>query len=372
MSLVFLNSEAQTFKEKWELNLGSNILASPEVSGQFIYVGTENGIFYSIDKELGNIKWKFDTKGNIQSKALVVENLVFFESANIFYALDTTNGKLIWKIDRKIAPEIFEFKERKWIYKLDPYDDIRSTPCYFKGIIYIGTTDGKVLGINSKNGTIVLDLNTNNNSPVRSSPLVKDDIIYFGDWNGVIYAYNLKDNAFNWKKKTYRNKEYITFGCIASGFVIKDSLLIFGARNQILNTLHIKDGQKEWTFSDKDNGWIIGNPIIFNDTLYIGGSDNFSMYAIEPWHGQMLWKHNGGKNIYTKPLIKDNWLIYTSGNAYKYEATGIVYLLNRKNGSEITTFETPNGIFSSPAFIKEDEIVFGCYDGKIRVLKILN
>jgi len=363
--------QAQKLSKKWERDLQSKVLASPILADNTIYVGVEDGTFYALDETTGIVQWEFETKGNIQAKALVVDEIVFFESANIFYALNRANGKLLWKKDRNIKPEIFEYKEHRFPYKLDPYDDKRSTPTYADGLIYAATTDGKVLGLEKKTGEIAFEINADDNAPIRSSPLVQDGVLYFGDWNGIVYAYHLEKQSFLWQKKTYRNKFYMTFGGIASEFLIQDSLLIFGARNQVLNALYIRYGQKEWTFSDQDNGWLIGDPVVYKDTIYIGGSDNFSMYAIQGMFGQQLWKHNGGKNIYTKPIVTDDWLIYTAGNAYNYQDIGMVYWLDRKNGAELAKFETPNGIFSSPVLTKNGAIVFGCSDGKIRSLEIL-
>ena len=209
-----------------------------------------------------------------------------------------------------------------------------------------------------------------NNAPIRSSPLVSNGILYFGDWEGYVYAYSLSNQALVWKKKTYRQaKPYGTFGGVVSEFLIYDDLLFFGARNFMLNVLDVATGQKVWTYTDAKKGWVIGDPVIFKDTLYIGGSDNYSMLAFDPKIGRPIWSQNGGKNIYTKPIVTAEWVIYTAGNGYNPKDTGVVFLLDRKGGEVLDKYELTNGSFSSPALV-EDKIIFGCYDKNIYSLRI--
>lgn len=89
----------------------------------------------------------------------------------------------------------------------------------------------------------------------------------------------------------------------------------------------------------------------------------------EPKWGRYLWQHNGGKNIYGRPALTDKCLIYAAGDSYNWKEKGVVYLLNRKDGTELYKFETPNATFSSPVIVG-DKVVFGCLDGLIYCLQI--
>ena len=118
---------------------------------------------------------------------------------------------------------------------------------------------------------------------------------------------------------------------IASEFVIYGDKLFFGARNPMLNVLLRNDGQKEWTYTDEDGGWIIGDPVIYNDTLYIGGSDNFSILALNASDGRRLWQTKRSKNIYTKPIVNQDLVIYTGGNSYNPKDSGRTCNVRSKN-----------------------------------------
>ncbi|MEP1096498.1 MAG: PQQ-binding-like beta-propeller repeat protein [Cyclobacteriaceae bacterium] len=361
---------AQTLETSWKFETSARVLASPIEKDGMVYVGDAAGVFYAIEVSTGKAMWKIETNGNIQAKALIVNDNVFFESANIFYLVKGSNGKEVWKFDTGMEPLSFTYKEKTYDYKIDPFDDKRSAATLSEGIIYIGSGNGTLYGLDAKTGKVSLSLKSDDDSPIRSSPLVSRGKLYFGDWNGVVYCYELKTEKLLWKKKTYRGeKPYGTFGGVVSEFVAHQDLLYFGARNYMLNVLLAETGEKEWTFTDPGRGWMIGDPVIYKDTLYVGGSDNFSMYAFHPAIGQPFWSQNGEKNIYTKPILTEKWLLYTGGNGYNWRDAGRLFMLNRKTGKEIDFFETPNGIFSSPLLV-EKKVIFGCYDGNVYCVDI--
>ena len=371
LPLILITSGfSQSLNLNWIFQTSDRVIASPLVQDETIFVGNEGGDFYALDLN-GKEKWKVETGGNIQAKATWVNGNVFFESANVFYLVNATNGKEVWKFDTGMQPFVFKYDGKEFPYKLDPYDDKRSTAYFSNGTIYVGSGNGKVYGFNAKSGKVDFEFKTDDSSPVRSSPLVDGEKLYFGDWNGVVFCYSLAQNELLWKKKTYRgNKPYGTFGGVVSEFIIHNGLLYFGARNHMMNVLEEANGEKDWTYTDKEGGWIIGDPVIYNDTLYIGGSDNFTMYAFGTRWGKPLWGHNNGtKNIYTKPVVTKDWVAYTAGSGYNPAASGFLYLLDRMSGEEITRFETPMTTLSSPSLVG-NQVIFGCYDGKIYSVKI--
>lgn len=372
MPLLCSNLIAQSLELQWKLESNGKIVAAPVENGDLAFIGNEKGSFMAIKMVTGELEWEIETKGNIQAKALLVNDLVFFESANVFYALKQDSGKEIWKYDQNAAPEKFTYAGKDYLFKLDPFDDKRSSGYFYEGRIYVGCSNGKVIGLNAKTGLLEFSIETNDNAPVRSSPKLQDGQLFFGDWNGVVYCYDLKEREFKWSKKTYRQKYYPTFGGIASEFSIYNGKLFFGARNHMMNVLWLEDGQKEWTYTDQNGGWIIGDPVIDKDTLYVGGSDNFSMLAFSPQDGRLLWKTKRSKNIYGKPIVTVDWVIYGGGNSYDPKDTGELVVLQRSNGEFIAGFETTSSVFSSPAYSKSGQIIFGSSDGTIYALKMEN
>ncbi len=374
IGIVFLNFlVAQNLVPVWDFDTGSKaVTAAPLVKNNTIYVGNGAGVFYAIDLSTGQQKWKFDTKGNIQAKAVLFEDKVFFESANVFYALNVKTGKEVWRFNPEIEPEIFDYQGVEYPYKLDPFDNQRSAPTLHEGVIYVGTTNGKLYGLDQKGGRIVLELSSDNNSPIRSSPLIAGSRLYFGDWSGKVYCYDFDEQKIRWKKKTYHyQKPYFTFGGVVSSFSIHGDLLYFGARNYTLNVLDAKTGERVWSYTDPEKGWIISDPVVYNDTLYIGGSDNFTLYAFSPSLGNTHWASRGERNIIAKPVVTEKWVIYASGNGYNTSEQGMIAILDRMTGEKKNQYYTPQAVFSAPV-LNEDQLIYGCHDGKIYCIELVN
>lgn len=371
INLILSSCQAQSLELAWKFSTEDKILASPAINNDMVFVGGQDGVMYALNRESGTVVWSFDTKGIIQAEALVTDEIVFFESANVFYAVEKMTGKEIWRHDLGMEPHSFAYQGKTYPYKIDPFDDKRSIAVTQGKHIYVGGGDGAIYVFNAKNGKVVMQYETDDKSPVRSTPLVDQGVLYYGDWAGKVYAVDLKSGTLIWKKRTYRgDKPYPTFGGVVSSFVSYKDLLFFGARNHMMNVLLSETGEKEWTYTDPQGGWMIGDPVIYKDTLYIGGSDNFSMYAFEPNFGRYLWQHNGGKNIYTRPVVTENYVIYTAGNGYNWTDKGVLFVLDRMSGKELIKYEVPMGVFSSPVMY-ENLITFGCYDGHVYTLRLV-
>jgi len=372
--LVFLSFFSpictQSLVLDWKVETDGKIVASPVANDHLVFLGNEKGVFMAFKIETGELAWKVETGGNIQAKALLFNDLVFFESANIFYALQQDTGKEIWNYPLKASPEKFSYSGKEYLYKLDPFDDKRSSGYLYNGRVYVGSANGKIVGLRATTGDLEFSIQANDNAPIRSSPIIENDKLYFGDWNGIVYCYDLQQEQFRWTKNTYRDKPYATFGGIASEFCLYKGMLFFGARNPMMNVLWMDDGQKEWTFTDPDGGWMIGDPVIFQDTLYIGGSDNFSMLAFNPSVGKLIWKTKRSRNIYGKPIVTQDWVIYGGGHSYDPKASGELVVLKRLDGKTISSFETTSSVFSSPILIEDEMIIAGSIDGTVYAVSI--
>lgn len=368
LNTSFISS--QSLELSWKLETESKILGGPISDGQYVYLGNEKGTFYSIDINTGEIRWEINTEGKIQSKALLVDQMIFFESGNTFYAVDKYDGSQLWNYNLNSEPEKFTYSGVDYQFILDPYDDKHASAVEQNGIIYTATSYGEVIGLRVNTGEVAFKVTVPDQAPLRATPLLQEGRLYYGDWNGVVYCYDLTQEKLLWKRSTYREKPYATFGGIASEFTIHKGKLFFGARNHMLNVLWADDGQKEWTYTDPQGGWLIGDPVVDNDTLYIGGSDNFSMLALDANDGRLLWKSTRKKNIYAKAIVTSNWVIYGAGNSYNPKDTGEIVILNRKDGKVINVYETSSSIFSAPLMVYNKYVVFGCNDGTIYSLMI--
>jgi len=363
LSALCFISNAQITDLAWSFRASGKITASPMAHEGVIYIGNSDGNFYAINASDGSKKWSFKTKHAIKSKALATDELVFFESGNIFYALDQSTGKQLWS---------FDTGDTQYYDQIDIYDDTRSRAAFYNGAIYVGTSDGFIYGLNKRNGREVFKVNSDANSPVRSSPFIKDDKLYFGDWNGLVYCYNLSNKKLIWKKRTYTfPKPYDTFGGITSAFTVYNNKLFFGARNPIFNVLNTESGDLEWSYTSSEGGWMYSSPVYYDSTIFIGGSDNHSLFAFDPIYGSIKWKYNSSQNIMAEPLVSGSIITFTSGDVYKPNSPGAITRLDRNSGKLISKIQLPKLSISAPIMV-DNKVIFGCHDGQVYAIKFSN
>jgi outer membrane protein assembly factor BamB len=85
-------------KIKWQFHTNGQVLSSPAVSGDTLYVGSSDHQLYALDAASGTLKWKFKTDGRITSSPAVSGGIVYFGSYDSnFYAVDTATDQLKWK-----------------------------------------------------------------------------------------------------------------------------------------------------------------------------------------------------------------------------------------------------------------------------------
>lgn len=107
---------------------GYEILGSPAVAHDRVYVGCNDGRLHTFSADKGQRGWVFATGGPIQSSPTVAGNVVYFGSHDAhLYAVDALGGKELGKI---------ELGGR-----------IVSTPWPADGVVYVGCDDGNLYAV---------------------------------------------------------------------------------------------------------------------------------------------------------------------------------------------------------------------------------
>ncbi|MFC2101482.1 PQQ-binding-like beta-propeller repeat protein [Bacteroidota bacterium] len=344
LTLVRLNSTAQRNEYiLWTFETDDRIDCNPVVDESRIYFGSNDNQFYCIDAVTHEELWHYQTLYNVQSPPLIVGDILYFESGNCCFALDKVTGAEIW---------VHLSNDPDGVDQLDPWDYHHATPVSDDTIIYFGCGSGDLVGLDPENGSMKFLYRAIDSAAIRSTPVIEDEILYFGDWNGRVYAYDLVGGDTIWSVRTYDTQPYATFGMVNTSMVIHDSLLIFGARNPEIQVLNKYTGVPVWDYTVPGGGWISGDPLVSGDTLYIGGSDCHKLFAFNVNTGELFWDYSFLQNNFSRPLIFEEYIIFTTGNAYAYLETnygqGYLYALHRDDGS-IKNFSLIGGnIFTSP------------------------
>jgi len=216
---------------------GQYVYSSPVMSGNTIYIGSNDGKYYGFDKASSRSRWTpFSTRGDIYfASPAVYRGLILGPAGGYdrkFYAIDASTGKEKWSrailsdsnsasytsspavteqgiiyVGTGYAPGSYENSE----YILTALDAVNNgaivwqtkpplvplgtltelgyacSPAIAGNYIFVGSGDGNLYVINAGNGTIAWQYSLG--SQVISSPCISNGWIYAGTLGGKLYAF---------------------------------------------------------------------------------------------------------------------------------------------------------------------------------------
>jgi len=348
VQLLIVSGNANIKSENWKINVRGAVFSTPVIHNNTIYVGTEEGYFYMINANTGKVIHEVKTGSPIRSNALVTGGNVFIESSGDLYCFDINTAEKKYVV----SPE----EER--IDMTDPWDYFHSSPVEHNRSVFYTGHQGKIYEVNPENGTIIKQIQTPENAIIRSALTFDGNILYFGDNNGIVYRYDMVKRNFTMIHKTYSVRPYSTYGFITGGpFVYKD-LLVFSNRNETFTVLNVKTENIEWKKADVSGSWWPAGPVITGKKVIIGGSDNFTLSALDIYSGENIWSFNTDYNIFCTPLVTDSVLIVGTGNSYlNRKGKGSVFSIDIETGRLINKLNPGGNVFSSPVKFKNSIII---------------
>lgn len=175
--------------EVWRLPVLNGVESSAILKGSALYFGGNDGQFYRVDAETGNVAWTFPTRIENLSEPTVEEGAVFFlTGANSLYALDAETGKQLWLYSR---PETSSLSIRGG-----------SKPAYRNGTLFVGFSDGALVALISKTGQVKWEKQLSRNKRFRdldSNPLVDGEVVYVIGYDDATYALRSATGDAVWK-----------------------------------------------------------------------------------------------------------------------------------------------------------------------------
>jgi len=349
---------------KWSFNTDGKILSNPIINDGSVYFGNKEGQFFSIDGETGELLWKVEGLGHSISEARIHAQTIYFKSGNDIFALDKENGKEIWS---------YQSNSLQGSGQLDLWDYYEGSPVIHGSNVYFGLGNGNLMAFDLESGEETFHYSSQEAASIKCGLIIEDSILYFADWNGKVYSIDLATGKELWIFKSYEEKLYETFGQINTQLFIDKELLFFGGRNPELQVLDKRTGRKVWSYTDLEGGWISGDPLVQDDTLFIGGSDNHKMFAFSTSNGRKIWEYEFLFNNFSKALIYKDYLLFTTGDAYTVygpsTGRGYLYALNRSDGSIKNIALIGGNLYTSP-IIEGNKIYFGSEDGYLYAIDI--
>jgi outer membrane protein assembly factor BamB len=364
--LFFLNVHSEREDGiAWSFQTSAPVVASPVISDGVIYIGSLDSVFYALDALTGKERWQFRTGDLISSTAAFHNGLCYFESGNVLYAINR-KGKFQWKAElcSSTANNI-----------LDPWDYHHSSPLVHEGVVYIGTDQGILLGLDAKSGMVVLRSQTISEHAIRTTPVVSGGLVMYGDWDGVFYASRIENGSLAWKYDTKADGTFPWVNAIHGSPVVNENQVYFAGRSCRLYALDVRTGKKKWHYSSPTDQWLLGGPVLSDGTIYLGSSDQRLFHAFDSDNGELLWTAEMDGRTWGRAFVAGDRVYIGSNSFYALRKSGGEVLMelnfpqvhaDKKYGEYVD--RTAN--FHSSPLVFDNLAILGSDDGHVYAINL--
>ncbi|MBK4775513.1 outer membrane protein assembly factor BamB [Candidatus Pantoea edessiphila] len=303
-----------TGEERWKVNLSttdtltsdSSVLLSGGITTDKdnIYIGTEKGILYSLKVADGSIAWKTQLIGEILSSPVIDNNLIFVHTSNDFLqGINKNNGKITWNFELSNNYPISIRNSAKPTIVLDN--------------LIIGDNKGRVNSISIKHNKILWRkhiANVNSDSlidqkiqDINITPIIVNNVIYVSSYNGNVSAIDLISGEILWQQNFSNVKKLI----------VNNNHIYIIDINDRLFSLSTDSGSVIWVQNNLKYRQLT-SPIIYKNYLVVGDMQGY-LHWINTKNGEFVAQQKlSDSGFQTDPIVADKELLIqcNSGNIY--------------------------------------------------------
>ncbi|HEV3300603.1 MAG TPA: PQQ-binding-like beta-propeller repeat protein [Planctomycetaceae bacterium] len=256
--------------------------AAPTVSIDTVYVGDEEGNLHAVDRKNGKLKWKFTTGNEIAgSVALVGENIIFGSHDSFLYCLKASDHSVVWKFQTE--------------------NFVNCSTAIEGNYTFIAGCDTKVRVIDIREGKEVYEVPLGEGAYLIASPAVMGNMLYVGTHDGRVVGVDWKAQRVVW---TFIDEahplEY------RSSAAVTDKFVILGGYDKKLHCLDRATGKEVWNFPTR--GHVESSPAVVGERVFFGSGDG-NVYAVTLKEGKKVWQFRAGRSITSSPAVGEKCLV---------------------------------------------------------------
>ena len=348
---------------KWAFKTAEQIVSTPVVKGDIVYVNSQDNRILALNKDSSSIIWERPTEIPVDSSPAVTDNLVFIALRNNkVIALDRYNGDEKWQFTMPDNPDALP---------------LTGSPIVKDGVLYIGSGDNKLYALDALTGELKWDYLTRDwltNTPAISnnllvissmdgrvtihdtntgkrrfsfrglgphiigSPNISGDSIYVTYRNGYVISVNLQEEEVLFFSRYYRFRLQLwlwgmmdhpglpkgvnwirPMGGTISETTSSDGQRVYVSTQEgLLHALNSETGKREWLYDARPSK--ISSSTIVNDTLLLTDAKG-KLHAVDKHNGEPLWQMEVADDISSIPVVADGvvYLASRDGTLYAIE-----------------------------------------------------
>ena len=228
-----------------------------------------------------------------------------------------------------------------WVFECE--DEVRGTPTYHDGVIYVGAYDNNLYALDASDGKFIWKYPTDGG--IVTKPAIYDNNIFFGSSDNRLHVISPHSGRVVWT--------YFADGPIHSSPRISDRHVFFGSDDSNLHIVNASTGRRATKI---DLGAPIrSTPLVYNEYVYVG-TETGDFFCLD-YRGRIKWRARAKRGISSSPVVSDDVIYFGSIDGY-------LYAMDALTGWGIWRFRMKKGTVSSPC-VSEKHIYIGSADGNI-------
>lgn len=294
---------------------------------------------------------------------------------------------LLNRVNVSVGPSLAVNSGIKPLWTFQCEDELRGTPLFHAGTVYIGCYDNNLYALNAADGEFKWKYAADGG--IVSRPAAFDDMIFFGCDDNRLHVVNLRTGKLNWS--------YFADGPIRSSPRIADNHVFFGSDDGHLHAVNVDTNRQAWKFEAGSE--VRSSPFVANDLIYFG-SEAGDFFAVT-YRGAAKWRYKAKRNVTSSPWVQGNTVYFSSIDSHLYcldantgwlvwrfrmekpsivspivvdnivitgSADGNVYGIDAKSSKELWRFKTNHQVNGSPVVYK-DSVYIGSIDNSLYCLE---
>jgi len=275
-----------------------------------IYLATDKGVLYCLDKEGKSVLWQFAAPVPFGCAPVLSPDQIWIrDQSNTLYGLDLEGRLLI---------------------KADVDEPIASPLVWHQGRVYFGTEDGNLLAFDREAQSLVRLFKTA--GPLETPPVFTGRVILVAGSEGRLYALNLEGRVL---------RKSDVLGRIRVPPLVDEGLIYFGSEEKYFYSLRVTDLEREWRV--RIGGKVVVPPRPVGKRVIFIASNNV-LYALAKKSGNIDW-----------------WRIIPGRSAYELEfddkkivvasRSSLLACYDGETGAEIGRYDAGEEIQSNPLWL---------------------
>ena len=281
----------------WTFNTNGPFTAGASVEEGVAYVPGGDGVLYALDVFRGTLVWRYDSGEELVTSPVIVDDAVLVAADNdSLYAVERKTGALRWRYHRENQTSTgFTIQGA-------------STPLVYKGVAYIGFSDGSLVAIKIADGTVkwerMLSLSGKQFLDVDTTPVLSPSgRLFAASYQDGLYALDPETGGVQWHKPSTG----------ITGIALQQAL-VFSAGDAQISAFSETSGAPVWSLDL--GGRAARGPVLAHGVLV--APINASLLFVDAVTGKSISSWNPGKGVSAAPQWHRGRLYVLSNLGYLY------------------------------------------------------